>query len=154
VKAHIRHASGHTFLAKAESNHWLPMDSALAPGEPFAANNPVQILVMACGGCVSIDIIDILKKSRKDVTRYEMEVEATRAESNPKILKSLCFHALVDGPGITFELMQRALELSLTKYCSVSLSLDRSVKFKARITLNGDRSETWEIPRNPAIFER
>ncbi len=154
MKAHIRHTDGHTFLAKSESNHWLPFESALAPGEPYAANNPVQLLVIACGGCVSIDVLGMLQKSRREVTRYEMEVDASRAETNPKILRGLCFHVKVDGPEITFEQVQRALDLSLTKYCSVSLSLDRSITFKARITLNGHRSETWEIARDETLFMR
>ena len=72
----------------------------------------------------------------------------------PKSCAGFCFHAIVDGPDITLAQVRRALDLSLTRYCSVSLSLDRSIRFKARITLNGVRGETWEIARDEAIYAR
>jgi putative redox protein len=154
LKVCIRHVDGHTFVAKSESNHWIPFDTGAASGGFGAANDPFQLFIIACGGCVSIDVVDILKKSRKEFHLYELDVEATRAENHPRIVRSLNFHARVNGDEITEDLVKRALELSLTKYCSVSQSVDRSVPFKARITLNGKRGETWEIPRDPSLYDR
>lgn len=154
MKVCLRHTYGHTFVAKSDSNHWIPLDAGVASGGSGAANDPFQLFIIACGGCVSIDVVNFLKKSRKDFTLYELNLDAVRTEQTPKILRSLCFHARVNGESITLELMKRALDLSLTKYCSVSLSIDRSVVFKARVTLNGKRTDTWEIPRDPSIYER
>jgi putative redox protein len=141
-------------VAKSDSNHWVAFDTGVASGGGGGANDPFQLFIIACGGCVSIDVVDILKKSRKDFTLYELDVEVTRADHPPKIAKSLCFHARITGDEITEELVRRALVLSLTKYCSVSLSIDRSIPFTARVTLNGHRGETFDIPRDPALYDR
>jgi putative redox protein len=154
LKVCIRHVDGHTFVAKSDSNHWVPFDTGTAGGGTGAANDPFQMFIIACGGCVSIDVVDILTKGRKDFNLYELDVEATRAEHIPKIVRALTFHARVNGENVTEENVRRALELSLTKYCSVSLSLDRTVTFTARVTLNGHRGEAFDIPRNPSLYER
>jgi putative redox protein len=152
LKACIRHVDGHTFMAKSDSNHWIPLDTGAASGGSASANDPFQLLVIACAGCVSLDVVDIIRKSRKTFTRYELTLEASRAEHPPKILRALHFHAHLDSEDLTEDVIRRALELSLTKYCSVSLSLDRSVKFSARITLNHHRGEEWPIPRHPSLY--
>ncbi|RPH92776.1 OsmC family peroxiredoxin [candidate division KSB1 bacterium] len=152
MKVQIRHVDGHTFVAKSDSNHWIPLDTGTASGGSGAANDPFQLFIISCGGCAFIDVADILKKSRKTISRMELAVEASRAEAMPKILRELLFQFSVDGEDITVETVKRAIELSLTKYCSVSLSVDRSVKFKAQITLNGETTNSWEIQRDPTLF--
>ena len=153
MKACIRHIEGHTFVAKSDSNHWIPFDTGTASGGSASANDPVQLFIIAAGGCVSIDVLDILKKGRKTFTLYELNLEAVRAETDPKIVRSLCYNVKINGENITEDNVRRAITLSLTKYCSVSLSIDRSVTFKARITLNGMRGQIFEIPRDSSIYE-
>jgi putative redox protein len=147
VKVHIRQVDGHTMVAKSDSNHWIPLDTGTG-----GANDPFQLFVIACGGCTLMDVIDILTKSRQPPTRLELNVEAARAESVPKILRKLSFDYRVDGPNISVETVRRAVELSLTKYCSVSLSLDRSIIFEVRITLNGEAHEPFTVARDAALL--
>jgi putative redox protein len=154
VKVHIRQVDGHTLVARSDSNHWIPLDTGTASGGTGAANDPFQLFVIACGGCSLVDVVDILTKGRKNPTRMELKVEATRAETAPKILRKLSFHYHVDGPDISAESVRRAIELSLTKYCSASLSLDRSIIFEVRITLNGETHEPFTIARDAALFDR
>lgn len=153
MKAWIKYVEGHTYVARSDSNHWLPLDLGTAGGGCGAANDPFQTFVIGIGGCVSVDIVNIIMKSRKMITRMEMEVDATRAATPPKILRSLHFHVRIETDA-TEETVRRALQLSLTKYCSASLSIDRSVPFRAQITLNNTAGEPWEIPRDAAIYER
>jgi putative redox protein len=150
MKAWIKHVEGHTFLAKSESNHWIPFDTA--SHGTGAAGDPYQTFAMACGGCASIDVVDILTKSRKPPTKLELELEITRADSIPKIARRLHYHFRVEGHDLTVERIQRAIELSLTTYCSVALSLDRSVNFSAQITLNGIENPPWNIRRSDEIY--
>ena len=154
MKVHIRQVDGHTLVARSDSNHWIPLDTGTASGGTGAANDPFQLFVIACGGCSLVDVVDILTKGRKNPTRMELKVEASRAETAPKILRKLSFHYHVDGPDISAESVRRAIELSLTKYCSASLSLDRSIIFEARITLNGEAHEPFTIARDAALFDR
>jgi putative redox protein len=154
MKAMIRYVNGRAFVAKSDSNHWVPLDLSPVSGGTGAANDPFQLFALACGGCASIDVVDILAKSRKTLTKLELDLEITRADSVPKIARVLHYHFNVDGPDLTFELVGRAIELSLTKYCSVTLSLDRSAVFRAQITLNGETGTPWKIERNAAIYEQ
>jgi putative redox protein len=139
-------------IAKSDSNHWIPLDSGTASGGTAAANDPFQLFLIGCVGCTLVDVVDILRKGRKHPTRIELNVEADRGESVPRILRRLFFDYHVDGPDISVEVLRRAIELSLTKYCSAALSLDCSIVFVARITLNGEAHEPFEIARDPALF--
>lgn len=148
----LRHTGQMAFLAKADSNHWVPVDSGPKSGGENGASAPIEMLVMACGGCVSMDVVFILGKSRKEFSRFEIEVEATRAELHPRRVTGLHFHIKADGQNLTTNDVEKAVNLSLTKYCGVSLSLDRSVKFKASCTVNGIPSQEWNIERNPEMY--
>lgn len=152
AKALVRHVSGHTLLGKGSSNHWVPLEIA-ADDNPAAANDPVQLILMACAGCVMIDSVDILKKSRQEPDEFEIEIEGLRRDAPPKIFRRLDFRIRINGSTLRKETVRRAVELSLTKYCSVSLSIDRSVKFFAQITLNGESGERWEIARQPELYD-
>ncbi len=153
AKALVRHVEGRTLIAKAESNHWIPLDSLSESTPNPAANSPVQLLLIACAGCVSIDIVSILAKSRQKFSRIEIEIEALRRDTPPKIIRRLNYIIRVDGPDLDTSTVQRAVEFSLTKYCSVSLSLDRSVRFFTQLVLNGVAAERKEILRNPALYD-
>ncbi|NUO18549.1 OsmC family protein [bacterium] len=152
MKVLLRHSGQMAFLAKADSNHWLPLDTGPVSGGSNGATSPIELLVIAAAGCVSMDVIFILGKGRHEFSKFDLEVEAARAENHPRRLISLHFHAQVEGPALSSDAVSKALTLSLTKYCSVSLSLDRSITFKASCTVNGVPSEAWNIERNPDIY--
>ncbi|MBK6765760.1 MAG: OsmC family protein [bacterium] len=152
MKALLRHTGQMAFLAKADSNHWVPVDAGPPSGGGNAATAPIELLVIAAGGCVSMDMVHIFGKSRKPFTRFDMEVEATRAETHPRRLLSLHFHAQVEGPEMTPDAIEKAINLSLTKYCSVSLSLDRAVTFHASYTCNGVPGQEWQVERNMELY--
>lgn len=153
MKVVLRHTGQMAFLAKADSNHWIPVDTGPVSGGSNGANSPIELLVIAAGGCVSMDIVYILGKARQEFTKFDLELIATRAESHPRRLTSLHFHAQIDGPNLTEDAVIKAMNLSLTKYCSVSLSLDRSIDFHASCTINGLPHEAWTIERNAAIYD-
>ncbi len=153
MKIVLKHTGQMAFLAKADSNHWVPVDAGPVSGGGNGASAPIEMLVIAAGGCVSMDMAFIFGKSRKPFTRFEMEVEATRAETHPRRITSLHFHAQVEGPEMTPDMIEKALNLSLTKYCSVTLSLDRSVILRASYTCNGQPGVEWEVGRNAEIYQ-
>jgi len=153
MKANLVRVKSGTLLAKSDSNHWIPFDTGPKAGGTNAAGSPSETLLMAAGGCTALDQIFIVEKGRKQLTRYELELEGIRAETHPKIFREIHFHAIAEGD-VTPEQFKRAMELSLTKYCSVSLSLDRSIRFFAKFTLNGVEEPEWEIPRSDEFYEK
>jgi putative redox protein len=141
-----------TLLAKSDSNHWITFDTSEKAGGFNGASSPSEALLMAAGGCTAMDQLFIIEKSRKQLTHYELFLEGIRAETHPKIFREIHFSAVAEGDA-TPDLFKRAMELSLTKYCSVSLSLDRSIRFFAKFTLNGVEEAEWEVPRSAEFFQ-
>ena len=80
---------------------------------------------MGLGGCTSLDVIDILKKSRQDVTNCVTQLTAERADSVPAVFTRIHIHFTVTGRRLKSHHVARAIELSATKYCSASLMLER-----------------------------
>lgn len=154
MKALLRHNGQMAFLAKADSNHWLPVDAGPVSGGTNGASSPIELLIIASAGCVSMDVVYILGKARKTFSRFDMEIEATRAETHPRRILSLHFHVQIDGDEIATVDIEKALNLSLSKYCSVTLSLDRSVTIQASYTLNGVPGIEWVVERNLEIYSR
>ena len=83
------------------------------------------MVLMGLGGCTSIDVIDILKKSRQDITDCVTQLTAERATTIPAVFTKIHIHFVVTGRNLKLRQVERAVELSATKYCSATLMLQR-----------------------------
>lgn len=92
-------------------------------GDAQTAPNPFDMLLAAIATCASVDVVTILEKQRTPVRALKVRVEAHRVESTPRRLASAVLHFRVSAPGTTTAKVTRAVELSVTKYCSVRSSL-------------------------------
>ncbi len=97
--------------------------------------SPTETLLLSIAGCISIDVVHILKKMRCEIASYEMAAEGTRRLSPPQYYESIDLMIHISGKGITPAKIDRAIDLSLNKYCSVyhSLRKDLAVKVKYQI---------------------
>jgi putative redox protein len=127
MKAYIRQLKGITLNAKADSNHWLTMDGGEDFGGSKAGSGPMEMVLMALGGCSSMDIIPILKKKRVPIEGYEVYLDAERATDHPKVFTNIKIEFVFYGKGIEPKDIERAIELSTSKYCSVYAMLSKSV---------------------------
>ncbi len=125
---HLRQIKGNTLAAKANSNHWVIMDTIKGASGTEAGSTPKELLLMALAGCTSMDVIPILKKKRSPVVAYECIVKGTEREEYPKIFTEIHIEYVFYGEGIKTDDVERAIELSKTKYCSVSAQLAASAK--------------------------
>lgn len=92
-------------------------------GDAQAAPSPFDVLLAAIATCASVDVVTILEKQRTPVRALNVRVEANRVESIPRRLSSAVLRFSIGAPGTTIEKATRAVELSVTKYCSVRSSL-------------------------------
>lgn len=92
-------------------------------GDAQTAPSPFDALLAAIATCASVDVVTILEKQRTPARALGVRVEATRVESVPRRLASAVLHFSIAAPGTTMEKATRAVELSVTKYCSVRSSL-------------------------------
>ena len=101
--------------------------------------SPMEAVLMAVAGCSSIDIELILKKMRQDLHKIEVEVDSLRADEDPKVFTKIKIHYILHG-NIKEEKAKQAIDLSMEKYCSVSIMLKTSVEIKYSFKI---RTKKW-----------
>ena len=87
---------------------------------------PMELLLVSLAGCTAMDVISILKKKRQDVTGFEVRAHGLRADDHPKIYTDITLEYVVRGHGVDPKAIERAIELSETKYCSVAGMLKKA----------------------------
>jgi putative redox protein len=100
---------------------------------------PVDTLLGALGACASVDALEILAKRRTPVERLSVVVTGDRAQTVPARVVRIQLEFQIDGAGIDRTDAERAVKLSITKYCSVRSSLDPAIPVLYTVTLNGEK---------------
>lgn len=115
-------------------------------GKSKVAPSPVETLLGAIGTCAGSDVVDILEKQRTPLSRIEVDVVATRRPEHPRRVVALEVTFTVDGSGIEAPQAERAIALSIEKYCTVAASLSGDIPFTSILVLNGSRGDPVEQP--------
>lgn len=122
----------HRFDAGRPGGPQIRIDASAQTGP-----GPVDSLLIGLGTCTGVDVVDILAKRRTPVTAFNIEVQAERRETSPRrVLKAHLVYR-IDGPGIEREQAERAVELAVSKYCSVRDSLDPAIPITWSVIING-----------------
>lgn len=124
MQARVKWVEGLTFLGESASGHQVLMDGNAGDKAP----SPMEMLLMSAGGCSAIDVVSILQKGRNDVRDCEVTLTSQRREEAPRLFTQINLHFIVSGKGLTDKIVERAVELSAEKYCSVSLMLGKAAK--------------------------
>ena len=120
LKATVKYAGDEFFIGIPPSGHAQIMDTK---GDRHAAPTPMEMLLVSVAACTAVDVISILKKKRQDVTDYNVEITGTRAEDHPRKYTAFHVHHIVQGRSVSEDAVERAIELSDTKYCSVAATV-------------------------------
>ncbi|MDG6779009.1 OsmC family protein [Thiomicrorhabdus sp. zzn3] len=125
----IKWQGGMAFEGTTESGHSVLMDAAPEVGGENKGARPMEMVLLGLGGCTSIDIIMMLNKSQPDLVKdCQVEITAERADSVPKVFTKIHVHFKVFGSGLNVKKVERAVNLSAEKYCSVSKMLEATVE--------------------------
>jgi putative redox protein len=119
---------GLAFRAIGGSGYQVRFDN---PSGPNGAS-PMELVALASGGCTASDVISILQKKQQQVVEFEVNVIGIRATEHPKVFTEIELEYVVTGYHIDPKAVERAIELSLTKYCSVNKMLENSVQINHR----------------------
>ena len=120
MKARIKWVEQVTFVAESGSGHAVVLDGAPDAGGRNLGVRPMEMLLMGLGGCSAFDVVLILRKGREAVSDCVVELEAERAETDPKVFTRIHMHYKVAGRGLAPAKVERAIKLSAEKYCSAS----------------------------------
>jgi len=123
MKARVKWVEQVSFLGETESSHAVLMDGSPAAGGRNLGPRPMEMLLLGAGGCTSFDVMSILKKSRQAVSGCYVDLDAERAETDPKVFTKIHMHFVVTGKDIKPEAVEKAIKLSAEKYCSASIML-------------------------------
>jgi putative redox protein len=96
---------------------------------------PMVSLLVAAAGCTGADVVSILEKMQVKLHTYTMAVSGVRAEEHPKRFLSLAFQVTMAGEGLDETKARRAIDLSISKYCSVLKSLNPDITVTYELTL-------------------
>jgi putative redox protein len=136
TQASVHYAGNDFFIAVSPSGHAVPIDTN---SQRSAASGPLELLLLALGGCTGADVISILHKKREQVTDYRVEIRGERREEHPRSFRRLELRHIVRGRGVSEASVARAVLLSTEKYCSVAATLRPTAEIVS----------TWEIQEEP-----
>ena len=123
MKARVKWVEDATFLGESGSGHAIVMDGPPDHGGRNLGVRPMEMLLLGMGGCTMFDVMMILTKARQDVRDCIVELEAERADEEPKVFTKIHAHFRVIGKNLKEDRVKRAIELSAEKYCSASIML-------------------------------
>jgi len=132
ARVRVAWQGGQRFDAGRPGGPTLRLDGTGETGQ-----SPVDAVLSALAGCVSIDVVEILAKRRTPVERLDVAVEGERSTGTPRRLVAVTLAFTIDAPAVDALHAERAIDLSLTKYCSVRDSLARDIPVTWTLVLNG-----------------
>jgi putative redox protein len=116
--ARVKWVDENTYLGVDSDGRATLMSSGQGPGV-----SPMQMLLLGLGGCSSVDVVNILQKQRQPLTGVEVIVDGARGQDHPKPWERIHMHYVVSGAGLDPHKVERAIQLSVEKYCGVHATL-------------------------------
>jgi putative redox protein len=127
MKAIVKQIQGCSFIGKADSNHWVSIDTKKEVSGSDAATHPMEFVLLALGSCTGCDVLSILQKKKVSLQDFEIQIDAQRAEEHPRVFTKIHLEFVFVGIDLNPIHLERAIELSQQKYCPVSAMLRPSV---------------------------
>ena len=126
MQVKVKWIDGVSFVGESESGHAVVLDGAPENGGRNIGMRPMEMLLIGMGACSSFDVVAILKKARQPIVHCVAEIEATRADTVPKVFTKIHVRFVLTGTGLNPTQVERAVKLSAEKYCSASIMLSQA----------------------------
>jgi putative redox protein len=149
ANATIHYAGNDYFVAVPPSGHAITLD---VNGERSSAPGPLELLLVALGGCTGTDVISVLHKKRQQITDYRIEVHGERREEYPRSFRRMEVRHILRGRAISEDAVKKAIDISINKYCSVAATLRPTVEIVTSYEIHEDAApgEAAVIPKSGA----
>ncbi|ENM5905178.1 OsmC family protein [Vibrio mimicus] len=131
MQAQVKWVEDFKFLGLSNSGHSIVMDGSGGASAP----SPMEMVLMAAGGCSSVDVVDGMKKAGQKIRSCEAKLSAERRETAPKLFTQVNIHFVLNGENLDQNIVAQVTADSLEKYCSVCLMLGKGVEM----------THSWEI---------
>jgi len=123
VAIKVRWIDGMQFVAYDDRGHSVVMDVSREHGGEGSGFGPIQLLLVALGGCTGMDIVEMMRKQRQKLEGLEIIVSGERVAEHPRVYGKVHVEYMFRGKELEEKAVQRAVKLSQSKYCSVAATL-------------------------------
>ncbi|WP_119459977.1 OsmC family protein [Rhodospirillaceae bacterium SYSU D60014] len=128
MKARIKWIENRIFMGESGTGHSIVLGSGGGAAAGSIAPSPMELVLIGLGGCSAYDVVHILEKGREPVEDCVVELEADRAETEPKVFTHVRMRYRVTGRGLDRAKVERAVQLSADKYCSASAMIAKTAE--------------------------
>ena len=119
-----------SFTGTADTGFNLSLGADPKVGGHNDGFRPMELMALSLAGCTAMDVISILSKKRQQVSAFEVRVHAERADEHPKVFTLVQIEYLIEGHQIDPAAVERAIDLSASKYCPAQQMLNKAVKIE------------------------
>ncbi len=116
-----------SFTGTTDSGHAITLDAEALHGGADRGPRPMELLLIGLGGCTGMDVVSILRKMRKNIVSFKINISAERAAEHPKVYTDIVLEYIVEGD-MEEKDVEKAIVLSQERYCSASAMLGKSAK--------------------------
>lgn len=124
-----------SFDGTAASGFSLPLGTRSEAGGDNDGFKPIELLLIGLAGCTAMDVISIMMKKKQEIISFEVSVHAERQEEHPQVFTHATLEYKLQGKNIDRSAVERAVELSETKYCSAQAMLRKAFPIDRKITI-------------------
>lgn len=136
MQVNVKHIKGMHFQAEGQAKVVTHMDSSVVAGGTGMGASPMEIVLMAIGGCSGMDVVSILEKMRVAYARFEIALQGERAGEHPRVFTDIEVVYRFWGQDLPEDKLRRAISLSMEKYCSVANMIDKAASLTYRLEMN------------------
>lgn len=135
MQARVKWLDNMSFVGESGSGHSVVMDGSPEHGGRNLGVRPMETVLIGLGGCSAFDVMLMLKKSRQRVTDCEVLLDAERVDEVPAVFSRIKLTYIVTGIELSEKQVNRAVSLSVEKYCSVTRMLEKSVQIEYEVQI-------------------
>ena len=133
MKARIKWVENRIFVGESGTGHSIVLGTGGGPDCGSIAPSPMELMLIGMGGCTAFDVVQILEKGREPIEDCVVELDAERAEAEPKVFTRVRVRYVVTGRGLDRAKVERAVQLSADKYCSASVMIAKTAEITHEI---------------------
>lgn len=135
MKGKVVWKGGMAFTGTSDGGYLIPLDAKKSVGGQDMGFQPLQLFAVGLVGCTGMDVISILKKKRQEVTAFEVSAEIEYADEHPKVFTKILLVYKVTGKNLDRKAVERAVELSETRYCGAQAMLRETAQINSKIII-------------------
>lgn len=127
-----------SFTGTADTGFSVPLGSKPEVGGDNDGFRPMELIALGLAGCTAMDVISILQKKRQEITSFEVIVHGERADEHPRVFTHIEVEYRIAGVNVDKAAVERAIDLSKTKYCPAQAMLGPVVPIDLTYTIESD----------------